>query len=542
MSDAAQSFGQLRETLAQVIARVRDDVRNAPALITVAEQFLKAHYDDQAATIARRAVEVAPDDVRVLRGASGILAGMREHHFCSTLCERAVQLMPSNAELRLHFAVILLELRENHRAIDQLEAHLTFEPNSAMGWRNMSSALCNVGEFTRGLGAIDKAVEIDPYNVEFRIHRAGLHNHLGMVGQALADLRYAEGEAPDNATVRWLTSVVLENAGEADGALTNAQIAHEMAPHNLEYRAHYERILERFGRIQDTLDRLDASSRMRQEQLKRFSLPRLPRRQTMHAPWLQAIIHQSRIIFALLLREMKTRFGETQLGYAWALVEPISHLALLAVVFTAMNRGQPPIGESLLVYYFTGVLPYLTFSNTIMHVQFGIEANRNLLQIPMVTNVDVFFARGLLEFMTQLAVAAIMLTIFYIAGLPSVPNQVELCLAAMFFVWTFAFGIGICNAVMIHFFKSWDHLFANVVRALYFTSGIFYSPIDMPDWIRDILVWNPLLQGVDWFRSAFYSIYEPNWLDRGYLVMWACAMLMLGLGMERSLRRKLTVQ
>jgi ABC-type polysaccharide/polyol phosphate export permease/Tfp pilus assembly protein PilF len=542
MTDATLNFNQLKEHLTEVIARVREDLRNAPALIAVAEQFLKSHYAEQAATIAHRAVEVAPNDARVLRGASGILAGMDEHHFCATLCERAVELNPGNSELRLHYAVILLELRENHKAINQLEAHLAFEPESAMGWRNISSALCNIGEFTRGLGAIDKAIKLDPYNIEFRIHRAGLENHLGMVGQALADLRYAEAEAPDNATVRWLTSVVFENAGDADAALVNAQIAHEMAPHNLEFAGHYERLQERFGRIRETLDRLDVSARTREEQLTRRALPRLPRRQTMHSPWVQAVIHQNRIIFALLLREMKTRFGETKLGYGWALVEPISHLALLAVVFSTLNRGLPPIGDSLLVYYFTGVLPYLTFSNTIMHVQFGIEANRNLLQIPMVTNVDVFFARGLLEFVTQLTVGAVMLTVFYLIGLPSVPNQVEICFTAMFFVWCFGFGIGICNAVMIHFFKSWDHLFANVVRALYFTSGIFYSPLMMPDWIRDILAWNPLLQGVDWFRSGFYSIYEPNWLDRGYVVVWAIGILMLGLGMERSLRRKLTVQ
>jgi capsular polysaccharide transport system permease protein len=542
MSEGSKSFFELRETLVEIIAKVKSDKRNAPALVAIAEQFLKARYAEQATTIAKRAVDIAPNDPRVLRGASGILAEVREHHTCVALCQRAVDLSPYDPELRLHYAVILLELRENQKAIDQLEAHLTFQSGSALGWRNISSALCNIGEFNRGLDSVNRAIEIDPHNIEFRIHRAGLANHLGMVGLALSDLDFAQKEAPDNGVVRWLTSVVFENAGDADAALENARLAKRLAPYNIEFSDHCERLEQRFGQIHETLQRLEVSASERQNQLNRTVLPRLPKRQLTRPFWVEAIIQQAQIIFALLLREMKTRFGETKLGYAWALLEPISHLLLLAIVFSAMNNGQPPIGDSLLVYYFTGVLPYLTFSNTIMHVQVGIEANRNLLMIPKVTNVDVFFARGILEFSTQLAVGAIMFTAFYAWGLQSIPANVDVSFQAMVFVWLFGFGIGITNAVIGHFIRSWEHLFANVVRALYFTSGIFYSPLMMPDWIRDILAWNPLLQGIDWFRSGFFATYEPNWLDRSYVIIWSIGVLMLGLGMERSLRRKLTHQ
>ena len=31
----------------------------------------------------------------------------------------------------------------------------------------------------------------------------------------------------------------------------------------------------------------------------------------------------------------------------------------------------------------------------------------------------------------------------------------------------------------------------------------------MPEWIRDILAWNPVLHAVDWFRASFFQEYEP---------------------------------
>lgn len=61
----------------------------------------------------------------------------------------------------------------------------------------------------------------------------------------------------------------------------------------------------------------------------------------------------------------------------------------------------------------------------------------------------------------------------------------------------------------------------------------------MPDWARDILSWNPLLHAIDWFRAGFFASYEPHWLDRRYLVLSAVLAALIGLALERGLRRRL---
>lgn len=63
----------------------------------------------------------------------------------------------------------------------------------------------------------------------------------------------------------------------------------------------------------------------------------------------------------------------------------------------------------------------------------------------------------------------------------------------------------------------------------------------MPDWVRDALAWNPLLHSIDWFRSGFFASYQPHWLDRSYLVFAAVLSLLAGVGLERGLRRRLSV-
>jgi capsular polysaccharide transport system permease protein len=110
---------------------------------------------------------------------------------------------------------------------------------------------------------------------------------------------------------------------------------------------------------------------------------------------------------------------------------------------------------------------------------------------------------------------------------------------ALSLVWVLACGCGFINAVINGWWKSWDKVWNQVARILYFCSGIFYVPGMMPGWIRDILSWNPLLHGIDWFRSSFFIGYEPFWLDRTYLALAAGLVLLTGLAFERGLRRQL---
>ena len=103
------------------------------------------------------------------------------------------------------------------------------------------------------------------------------------------------------------------------------------------------------------------------------------------------------------------------------------------------------------------------------------------------------------------------------------------------------FGLGFLNAAITVFLRSWEKIWAQATRILYFVSGIFYVPGMMPDWARDILAWNPLFHAIDWFRAGFFANYQPHWLDRSYLVAFATAALLAGFALERGLRRRLSV-
>jgi len=61
--------------------------------------------------------------------------------------------------------------------------------------------------------------------------------------------------------------------------------------------------------------------------------------------FLEMLQTQGRVILALIIRETRTRFGDSKLGYGWALLEPILHILLLSLVFAVMMRGRSAINS-----------------------------------------------------------------------------------------------------------------------------------------------------------------------------------------------------
>lgn len=186
-----------------------------------------------------------------------------------------------------------------------------------------------------------------------------------------------------------------------------------------------------------------------------------------------------------------------------------------------------------------GIIPYHLFVHTSSSMTYAVTSNGSLLQLPLVSTFDVVLARGLLELATDLVVAVILLAAFTAIGQRAVPRDLCGVAAALLAIWLFACGAGFLNAILTAFWKGWDKIWAQLTRVLYFISGIFYVPASMPDRVRHILAWNPVLQAVDWFRASFFEDYDPHWLARGYLVVLALWTVLLGAGLERCLRRRL---
>jgi capsular polysaccharide transport system permease protein len=123
------------------------------------------------------------------------------------------------------------------------------------------------------------------------------------------------------------------------------------------------------------------------------------------------IITHSRVIHALILREMKTRFGRTQLGYLWALIEPTLFVLIFLALYKLRGR-ETASGMPIALFLLTGAIPFIMFRDTLQRSMGAIQSNRPLLTFPQVTPIDLILGRALLEIATTLVAFALLVVIF----------------------------------------------------------------------------------------------------------------------------------
>ena len=248
---------------------------------------------------------------------------------------------------------------------------------------------------------------------------------------------------------------------------------------------------------------------------------------------------QARVLAGLVLREISHRTAMSKFGMASAILEPLAQIVMLGVVLAIFNQGRPPLGTELFFFYATGVLPFYLFIHVVDHNLNIFADNQNLLQVPLINRLDLVFAVAIAELITGAATTVLVFTGFYLLGHGERTDNVIAAAGGYLAVWLLALGIGLVLAVLNNQSRMVQRVWTSVQRALYFLSGIFFLAQQMPDWVRAILVWNPLLLCIEWFRTGFFPQYAPPWLDKLYVVAIAGALIVTGLMLERALRRRL---
>lgn len=255
--------------------------------------------------------------------------------------------------------------------------------------------------------------------------------------------------------------------------------------------------------------------------------------------WDAGVQTHVRVVSALVRREMRARGGESRLGYLWALIEPGLHLIAYMVVFSYILKRNAPLGHSTVLFMLTGIVPYFLFSKMAMYVSGAVGGNRALLTLPPVKLPDVVAARVVLESTTYLFVAFLMFLGLYLGGIAgAIPYEPLAVAEACTLAICFGMAVGVINIVILSFFHNWLTIYGLFSFPLWFFSGIWFLPEQIPQPYRDYMLFNPIMHFIVWFRTGFYRDFKPASLDPAYTISVTALALAIGLALMRVARRK----
>ncbi|ADZ70971.1 ABC transporter permease [Polymorphum gilvum] len=247
---------------------------------------------------------------------------------------------------------------------------------------------------------------------------------------------------------------------------------------------------------------------------------------------------QARVIYALILRDMRTRFGRSHFGYLIQIAWPLFHLFLLIAIPHLLAR-VPPIGTDLTIYLVTAFLPYVLLFYPARLMCLAIIVARPLLLFPIVKSSDILIARALLEGLTSYVVTLIAIACLALMGKDVMPDDLIEAVFAILAIIFVGIGYGSLNAVITTMFPPWNIVAVLTMVLMYATAMPWVLPTFLTPEIQYWLSWNPLFQCADWLKTAYFAGYQSGLLDRTYLIGTGVLTFFSAFLIERAIRGRL---
>lgn len=244
------------------------------------------------------------------------------------------------------------------------------------------------------------------------------------------------------------------------------------------------------------------------------------------------------VVFALMTREMKTRFGKYKLGYLWAVLEPLGYVGAFSLIRLAF--GSEPIGGlAFPVFFAMGILPFMIFNSSVMQSLLTVEANQGLFIYRRIRPYHCVLSRILLEFLSYGLALILILLLFAGFKMDFSIGSWWWTLLLTFFFFGFCVGLGLAMAVIGPQFIESEKFVPIFIRPLFLLSGVFIPLSAIPEEYMAWVLPNPLLHFIELYRYTLFQGYASSLQSLFYVWLTSTLVFALGILLYYQFERKI---
>lgn len=248
-----------------------------------------------------------------------------------------------------------------------------------------------------------------------------------------------------------------------------------------------------------------------------------------------------RVIHALMIRELITRFGRENIGFLWIMVEPLLFGGLVAIMWRVLH-GPTEHGMGMVAFAVTGYIPVTLFRHGVARSISIFSVNGSLLYHRQVKILDLILARFLVE------LAGGMMAYFFIATVLMVfdefpyPADFGLLIGGWMLYAMFTLSLALIIAPLSEMSEVLEKIVPVTTYIMIPISGLFSMAAWMTPTVRRYFLWSPFVNGMEMMRKGVWGntidVYYNIWNPIGCSVVFG----LIGLALCRRVRRTLTIQ
>lgn len=266
-----------------------------------------------------------------------------------------------------------------------------------------------------------------------------------------------------------------------------------------------------------------------------------PRTNNRRFGFLYALGIQARVVRALFLREIITRFGRHNLGVLWLFGEPmIFTLGVMTLwILIGLRHGSSiPIAA----FAVTGYSSVLLWRNSASRCAMAIQQNINLLYHHKVQLIDVLLTRIAVEAAGATTSFILLSVVFSNLGLMNPPvNLLEVLGGWAMLAW-FGTSLALVLGAGTAFSELVERLWHPVAYILFPLSGAAFMVDWLPSNFRTVVQFLPMVHGLEIVREGYFGNVVRTHYSVFYMAAVCSVMTALGLYLSQVAGRRVELQ
>ena len=255
---------------------------------------------------------------------------------------------------------------------------------------------------------------------------------------------------------------------------------------------------------------------------------------------IETMRRNGRILWALIMRELSTRYGRDNIGFLWLLGEPLI-FAFGVLVMWSVIKPTYEHGIKVAPFVITGYMPVLLVRHMISHGLNSVKSNVSLLYHRQVTVLHLYIARLTLEVIGVSLSFAVSVAVLISLGLVEAPADFHLIYIGWFVLAWISFGLTLILGAIAEIFEYVERFVQLFTYILVPLSGTFYMVAWIPARFRETLLYIPFIHCIEMIRAGFFGEFVPTFYNFGYPAAWGAGLTLAGLFLLRFVRERIDV-
>lgn len=221
------------------------------------------------------------------------------------------------------------------------------------------------------------------------------------------------------------------------------------------------------------------------------------------------------LLIALSMRELKARYRASVLGFLWTFLNPTLNMLVYVLVFGTLMRSAVP---NYAYYLFTGLLPWIYFSSSVLGGTTSISDRRDLLtkvRFPAQVLPATVVLTNLINFLLSLPLLLGLGLFFGVVPSWHIVFLIPVLIVQTFFTLAITYLLAALNVA----FRDLQHIVGNLVQMAFFLTPVLWDLKSVPalgtmtkeESQQLLLHFNPMASVIASYRDIFYEQRIPTW-------------------------------